>query len=206
MKGGGSTAVWKMLKQNCTIGTGRLSLYLYSINIVSIALDRICSFWCRAISRVSPIHSKLFTFLTFIWRSCAGGCSLAAMKCILKPEGLRSSGLLRHLKRIGILLSVLFDVLWFSFPPKSMPISSPLTVFLPMSSLSPTHLLPPKGLGTFTQLVKVRGRNLALTLPNVQLSWNFHQIISGTKYEQKTSFGPIIWHSWQVKWQKTAIF
>ena len=140
--GGWSTAVWEMLKWNCTIGPGRLPLYLDSINIVSIALDRICNFWCRAILRV---HSKLFTFLTFIWRFCAGGCSLAAMKCILKPEGLRSSGLLLHLNRIGILLSVLFYILWFSFPPKSMPISSPLTVFLPMSSLSPTHLLPPKG-------------------------------------------------------------
>ena len=50
-----------------------------------------------------------------------------------------------------------FYVLWDSVPPKSMPISS-LTVFWPMSTLSPTHLLPPKGLGTITQLVKVRGR------------------------------------------------
>ena len=136
---GWSMAVWEMLKWNCTIGTGRFPLYLDSINIVSIALDRICSFWCRAILRVPSIHSKLFTFLTFIWRFCAGGCSLAAMKCILKPEGLRSSGLLLHLNRIGILLCVLFYVLWGSVPPKSMPISS-LTVFWPLSS-QPCHPL-----------------------------------------------------------------
>ena len=115
-RGGWSTAVWEMLKWNCTIGTGRFPLYLDSINIVSIALDRICNFWCRAILRVPSIHSKLFTFLTFIWRFCAGGCSLAAMKCILKPEGLRSSGLLLHLNRIGILLCVLFMFFEILFP------------------------------------------------------------------------------------------
>ena len=40
-----------------------------------------------------------------------------------------------------------------------------------------------KGLSSFTQLVKVRGGNLVLALPSIQFSWNFYQIISGTKYE-----------------------
>ena len=40
-----------------------------------------------------------------------------------------------------------------------------------------------KGLVTFTQLVKVRRGQLVLALPNIRFSWNFYQIISGTKYE-----------------------
>ena len=40
-----------------------------------------------------------------------------------------------------------------------------------------------KGLISFTQLVKVRGGNLVWALPSIRFSWNFYQIISGTKYE-----------------------
>ena len=40
-----------------------------------------------------------------------------------------------------------------------------------------------KGLVPFTQLVKVRRGKLVLALPSIRFSWNFYQIISGTKYE-----------------------
>ena len=40
-----------------------------------------------------------------------------------------------------------------------------------------------KELVPFTQLVKVRGGNLVWALPSIRFSWNFYQIISGTKYE-----------------------
>ena len=40
-----------------------------------------------------------------------------------------------------------------------------------------------KELVPFTQLVKVRRGQLVLALPNIRFSWNFYQIISGTKYE-----------------------
>ena len=48
-----------------------------------------------------------------------------------------------------------------------------------------------KELVPFTQLVKVRRGKLVLALPNIRFSGNFYQIISGTKYEKKTSLGPI---------------
>ena len=40
-----------------------------------------------------------------------------------------------------------------------------------------------KGLASITQLVKVRRGKLVLALPSIRFSWNFYQIISGTKYE-----------------------
>ena len=40
-----------------------------------------------------------------------------------------------------------------------------------------------KELVPFTQLVKLRRGQLVLALPNIWFSWNFYQIISGTKYE-----------------------
>ena len=40
-----------------------------------------------------------------------------------------------------------------------------------------------KGLVPFTQLVKVRRGKLVLALSSIRLSWNFYQIIYGTKYE-----------------------
>ena len=40
-----------------------------------------------------------------------------------------------------------------------------------------------KELVPFTQLVKVRRGKLVLALPSIRFSWNFYQIISGTKYE-----------------------
>ena len=40
-----------------------------------------------------------------------------------------------------------------------------------------------KELVPFTQLVKARRGKLVLALPNIRFSWNFYQIISGTKYE-----------------------
>ena len=43
--------------------------------------------------------------------------------------------------------------------------------------------LKPKELVPFTQLVKVRRGKLVLALPSIRFSWNFYQIISGTKYE-----------------------
>ena len=42
---------------------------------------------------------------------------------------------------------------------------------------------PTKELVPFTQLVKVRRGKLVLALPSIRLSWNFYQIISGTKDE-----------------------
>ena len=40
-----------------------------------------------------------------------------------------------------------------------------------------------KGLVPFTQLVNVRRGRLVLTLPSIRFAWNFHHIISNTKYE-----------------------
>ena len=40
-----------------------------------------------------------------------------------------------------------------------------------------------KGPVPFTQLVKVRRGKLVLALTSIRFSWNFYQIISGTKYE-----------------------
>ena len=63
-------------------------------------------------------------------------------------------------------------------------------------------LLHKKGLESSTQLVKVRRGKLVLALPSIRFSWNFYPIISGTKYECKTSFGPITCHSWQDNGKK----
>ena len=63
-----------------------------------------------------------------------------------------------------------------------------------------------EGLACFTQLVKVRGGNLVLALSSIRFSWNFYHIISGTKYEWKTCFGPITCNSWQENGKKTATF
>ena len=45
-----------------------------------------------------------------------------------------------------------------------------------------------------------------MTLPSTRFSRNFYQIISSTKYEKKTSFGPIICHSWQDNGKKGHFF
>ena len=59
-----------------------------------------------------------------------------------------------------------------------------------------------KGPVPFTQQVKVRRGKLVLALPSIRFLWNFYQIIPGTKYEWKTSFGPIPCHSWQNNYKK----
>ena len=80
-------------------------------------------------------------------------------------------------------------------------------------SLSPSRKLVdtndlglPKGLTSFTQLVKVREGNLVLALPSIRFSWNLYQVISGTKYEKETSFGPITCHSWQDNGNERSFF
>ena len=54
-----------------------------------------------------------------------------------------------------------------------------------------------KGAGTFHSAGQSEEGNLVLALPSIRFSRNFYQIISGTKYEYKTFFGPITCHSWQ---------
>ena len=41
----------------------------------------------------------------------------------------------------------------------------------------------PKGAGAFHSASQSKEGNLVLALPSIRFSWNFYQIISGTKYE-----------------------
>ena len=59
-----------------------------------------------------------------------------------------------------------------------------------------------KGDGTFHSAGQSEEGNFVLALANIQFSWNFYQIIPGTKYEYKTSFGPITCHLWQDNGKK----
>ena len=61
-----------------------------------------------------------------------------------------------------------------------------------------------KGAGCFHSASQSKEGNLVLAFPSIRFSWN--QIISGTKYEYKTSFGPIACHSWQGNGKKRPSF
>ena len=75
----------------------------------------------------------------------------------------------------------LVKVSWKSDAQKCQNQVTPLTLTSWVKVPSPFYMW--KKLVPFTQLVKVRRGKLVLALPSIRFSWNFYQIISGTKYE-----------------------